>query len=120
MSTPSPRQGTAAATCPTCARPFVRTGRQLYCSDSCRQRAWRRRHPQPDLTPLSSPPATPTPVPTVYECPSCEVRLLGQQRCLDCHLWARRLGPGGLCPHCDEPVTLADLGLSPAQGGAMP
>jgi len=92
MSTPSPRQGTAAATCPTCARPFVRTGRQLYCSDSCRQRAWRRRHPQPDLTPLSSPPATPTPVPTIYECPSCETRLLGEQRCPDCQLWARRVG----------------------------
>ncbi|MGH2364008.1 MAG: hypothetical protein ACRDHX_05070, partial [Chloroflexota bacterium] len=40
-----------------------------------------------------------------YECSGCGVRLLGEQRCPDCGLFARRLGLGGLCPHCDEPVT---------------
>ena len=43
------------------------------------------------------------------ECPSCETRLLGEQRCPDCHLWARRIGPGGVCPHCDELVAFAEL-----------
>jgi hypothetical protein len=46
---------------------------------------------------------------TVYECPSCEARFLGDRRCPDCHVFCRRLGLGGLCPHCDDPVTLAEL-----------
>jgi len=46
---------------------------------------------------------------TIYECPACEQRLLGEQRCPDCHAFCRRLGLGGLCPHCDDPVTLAEL-----------
>ena len=46
---------------------------------------------------------------TVYECPACETRYLGEQRCPDCHLFCRRIGPGGACPHCDEPVALVDL-----------
>src|SRR5262245_49011359 len=55
---------------------------------------------------------------TVYDCPACATSLLGHQHCPDCHLWARRLGPGGPCPHCDEPVTLDDLGLDSPTGGA--
>lgn len=31
----------------------------------------------------------------------------------DCNLFTRRLGPGGACPHCDEPVVLDDLVDSP-------
>jgi hypothetical protein len=27
----------------------------------------------------------------------------------------RRLGPGGSCPHCDEPVLLTDLLGTPGQ-----
>ena len=50
----------------------------------------------------------------VYVCPSCETRFLGEQRCPDCGLFCHRVGPGGLCPHCDEPVVLADL-LQPAK-----
>jgi hypothetical protein len=46
---------------------------------------------------------------TVYECPSCQARYLGAQRCDDCQLFCRRVGPGGLCPHCDEPVAVGDL-----------
>ena len=38
-----------------------------------------------------------------------QARYLGQQRCPDCHRFCRRLGPGGACPHCDEPVTFVDL-----------
>lgn len=46
---------------------------------------------------------------TVYECPSCEQRYLGVRRCDDCNTFCRRIGPGGLCPHCDAPVAQQDL-----------
>jgi hypothetical protein len=46
----------------------------------------------------------------VYQCPECEARLLGQQRCDDCGVFARRLGPGAACPYCDEPVAIIDFG----------
>ena len=99
------RNDPATMTCPVCQRPFQVVGRQRSCSTACRQAAWRRRHPAPR-------PSLPTPSPrvaTVYQCPACETRLLGEQRCADCGVFARRLGPGGPCPHCDEPVALIDL-----------
>ncbi|MGH3514229.1 MAG: DUF2614 family zinc ribbon-containing protein [Pseudonocardiaceae bacterium] len=46
---------------------------------------------------------------TIYACPDCDTRTLGQQRCPDCNTFTRRLGPGGHCPHCDEPVTVNEL-----------
>jgi DNA-directed RNA polymerase subunit RPC12/RpoP len=46
---------------------------------------------------------------TVYECGDCGQRLLGEQRCGDCATFARRVGPGGPCPHCSEPVAVDDL-----------
>lgn len=45
----------------------------------------------------------------VYQCPDCEQRFLNERRCPDCQLFCRRLGPGGDCPHCDEPVAINDL-----------
>ena len=101
--------------CPVCGTAFVPAGRQRFCSAACRQAAWRRRHP----TPL---PALPTRTPrteTVSECPVCETRLLGEQRCPDCQVFCRRVGPGGACPHCDQPVALTDL-ISPVMGGTAP
>ena len=94
------RNDGATIACPICGRPFQVVGRQRYCSTACRQAAWRRRHPAP-LPPL---PTRSPRVATVYQCPACETRLLGQQRCADCGVFARRLGPGGPCPHCDEPL----------------
>lgn len=97
-------------TCLHCGDGFEPVGRQQFCSDVHRQAAWRRRHPA--VPALALPPSSASRrAITVYECPSCGERLLGEQRCPECHLWARRLGLGGVCPHCDEPVTLADLGL---------
>lgn len=46
---------------------------------------------------------------TVYQCPECETRFVGEQRCPECNLFCRRLGPGGTCPCCDEPVAIAEL-----------
>lgn len=46
---------------------------------------------------------------TVYECPRCEARHLGEQRCPECNLFCRSLGPGGECPCCGEPVAISEL-----------
>ncbi len=88
--------------CGHCGRAFVGVGRQRWCSDGCRQAAWRARRAVPRLP-------QPAKTDTVYECPSCEARYLGEQRCEECNTWCRRLGPGGPCPHCYEVVTLADI-----------
>ena len=96
--------------CSVCGHPFPASGRRRYCSDACRQAAWRHRHAAPPA------PATPVPKPAVvYECPTCEARYLGEQRCPDCNTFCRRLGPGGPCPHCDEPVAITDLTATPTQ-----
>jgi hypothetical protein len=45
----------------------------------------------------------------VYECPQCEQGYLGQQRCDNCNVFARRLGPGGVCVHCGDLLTVEEL-----------
>jgi hypothetical protein len=98
--------------CPVCGQPFRPAGRQRVCSAACRQAAWRRRRMAPEPSaPLRAPR-----VATIYECPSCDTRYLGEQRCAECGTFCRKLGPGGPCPHCDEPVLLADLLLG-IEGG---
>jgi len=101
---PAPERECAAA----CGRRFVPHGRQTYCSDACRQRSFRRRQPPMDEIHLGLTKRLPT-TSIVYQCPECEMRLLGQQRCDQCGVFARRLGPGAACPHCDEPVAIVDL-----------
>jgi hypothetical protein len=99
-----------AATCPACGQPFTPAGRRRWCSDACRQAAWRHRHPAPGpaAAGLPAPPPTAREA-TIYQCPQCGERYLGQQRCHDCGTFCRRVGPGGSCPHCDEPVAINDL-----------
>ena len=48
----------------------------------------------------------------VYECPGCGERQT-TRRCEDCNLFTRRLGPGGECPHCGEPVLAGELLATP-------
>jgi hypothetical protein len=91
--------------CPVCGKRFRRVGRQRFCDGACRQEAWRRRHPSPlPMVPPRSPRTS-----TVYECPACATRYLGDQYCPDCRSFCRRIGQGGLCPACEEPVAIADL-----------
>ena len=90
--------------CPVCDSQIL-SSRARFCSGSCRQAAWRRRHPAP-LPLLDKLPAR---RPKVYECPECEQRYLEVRRCPDCNLFCRLLGPGGPCPTCDELVVVADL-----------
>lgn len=68
------------------------------------------RHPtEPRPEPRPPKPGRSAPADTIYECPSCEQRYLGERRCGDCNTFCRRIGPGGLCPHCDAPVAQQDL-----------
>ena len=102
--------------CPACQQPFAPRGRQRVCSAACRQALWRGRHP----TPFPLIPERAARAAVVYECPSCEARYLGSQRCPDCGVFCRRVGPGGLCPYCDEPVAVVDLLPSVTKGGDHP
>jgi len=48
---------------------------------------------------------------TVYACPGCDARYLGEQYCLECGTFCTRVGVGGPCPHCGEPVAVDDLAV---------
>jgi hypothetical protein len=93
--------------CPCCGRDFTPTGRRRFCSHACRQAAWRQRHHPP--TPTEIPPPRPRQPRTVYACPTCDARYLGQQHCPDCNTFCRRIGSDGTCPCCDEPITHDEL-----------
>ena len=114
------RDGSAAGgdpqDCPVCAAPLPST-RARYCSAACRQRAFRLRHLR-RLDPAAGDVSRVRHdlrrrgvlvAHTVYECPRCADRIVGAQRCPECHVFCRALGPGGQCPDCDLPILLAEL-----------
>lgn len=104
----APILGAATATrCPVCAKLIQRLGRQRFCSTGCRQSAWRAERAAPVEPRVAK-------SDTVYSCPVCEARYLGEQRCDTCNLWCRRLGPGAPCPCCDAPISITEL-LGPDQ-----
>lgn len=94
-------------TCPVCQHAFVPVGRQKFCSDACRAAAYRRR--DAGTAPVTVPKAQPRRPITVYECDSCGVRAVGEQRCEPCATFMRRVGIGGCCPACDEPIGVGEL-----------
>jgi len=96
-------------TCPVCGNSFPASGRRTYCSDACRANAHRRRRSSGTLPTLRVPKSQPRREITVYECDSCGERSLGEQRCLECHTFMRRVGIGGHCPSCDESVAISEL-----------
>ena len=71
--------------CPVCGDPFTPIRRQRYCTPACRQAAWRARHPTTPNPSSPCPPRTRRRDITVYQCPECDTRYLGQQWCHDCH-----------------------------------
>jgi hypothetical protein len=91
--------------CALCGTTFQPVGRQRFCTPAHRQAAWRRRHP----TWLPTVPAHTPRQTTVYQCPACESRYLGEQYCSECGRFCRRVGAGGLCPACEEPIAVTDL-----------
>jgi predicted nucleic acid-binding Zn ribbon protein len=94
--------------CPVCQGRFIPNRRRLFCSDACRAAAYRRRRDQ-GRTSIVVPVALPRRPITVYECDSCGERALGNQRCDPCGTFMRRIGIGGCCPSCDEPIAVAEL-----------
>jgi hypothetical protein len=91
----------------------VRT-RARYCSDACKQRAYRLRHRAAAVVDLAALRRTLQRqrrllAHTVYACPSCETRLVGERRCPECQLFCRQLGLGGHCPDCGTPILLTEL-----------
>ena len=94
--------------CPICQRAFAASGRRTYCSDACKAAAYRRRrvngHP-----PVTIPDPRPRRPVTIYECDNCGARALGDQRCDECRTFMRRIGIGGCCPECDEPIAVQEL-----------
>ena len=89
------------------------SSRARYCSRAHQQRAFRLRHQssQADLQHLRRELQRGRVVVahTIYECPSCGERLVGERRCPDCNLFSRAIGLGGQCPECDTPLLLVDL-----------
>jgi len=109
----------AALTCPVCTAPLP-SARARYCSAACRQQAFRLRHPRDATTEQVARTELATlrrvlqrqralVAQTIYECPRCEERFVGERRCPECHVFCRALGLGGHCPECDHPILLADL-----------
>jgi hypothetical protein len=96
-------------TCPLCQRSFTPAGRQKYCSDACKAAAYRRRRDANRPPIITIPRTQPRRPITIYECDNCGQRALGEQRCDDCHTFMRKIGLGGECPHCSEPVAVTEL-----------
>jgi life-span regulatory factor Ecl1 len=104
----SSSQEGVTTTCPVCQRQFTPVGRRAYCSEACRVAAYRRRR-DAERPPVVLPTATPRRPITVYECDGCGVRAVGEQRCPDCTTFMRRIGIGGCCPRCNDPVAVTEL-----------
>jgi ribosomal protein L32 len=89
------------------------SSRARYCSRAHQQQAFRLRHQSgpPDLQRLRQDLQRRHAVVarTIYECPNCGERLVGERRCPDCGLFTRAIGLGGHCPECDTPLLLVDL-----------
>jgi hypothetical protein len=97
-----------------CSTPFQPVGRGRFCKPRCRQQAFRLRSRQADTATLAD--VTDQLrrehrriAQTVYECSSCQERLLGDRRCSSCNLWCRNVGIGGECNGCGQIVTISEL-----------
>ena len=103
----------SASGCLVCDRPLT-DSRARFCSPAHRQLAYRLRRYEPsgssesDLRHQLQRQRRLT-AHTVYECPSCGDRFVGDRRCESCGLFCRSLGLGGHCPECDHPILLSDL-----------
>jgi hypothetical protein len=111
------------ATCPVDGTKFQPVGRGRFCKPRCRQQAFRFRSRQADTATLAD--VTDQLrrehrliAQTVYECSSCQERLLGERRCSSCNLWCRKVGIGGECNGCGEIVTISELLGIELLGGA--
>lgn len=104
---PSRHDGVTIA-CLICDQRFTPSGRRRFCSGACRAAAYRRRRDFGNAT-IVVPAHRPRRPITVYECDNCGNRALGEQRCDHCSTSMRRVGIGGTCPACDDPVAITEL-----------
>ena len=110
MNTQSPSSDVSvtAPGCAACGGPLPAGRSRRFCSSACRQAAFRRRHQsaaaqnplQPRRSRLEG---------TIYQRPECETRYLSEQWCPDCSRPCQRLGAGGICPCCEEVITVEEL-----------
>ena len=105
---PSCHDAVTMTTCPICQQTLVPAGRRKFCSDACRAAAYRRRRDARPASLIAPKPQPRRPI-TVYECDTCGTRALGEQRCETCNTWMHRIGLGGNCPSCDEPIAVTEL-----------
>ncbi len=94
--------------CSACSKPLPPGRARQYCNAACRQAGWRRRHQNTTPTAVLPKPTSRRNT-TIYQCPICDTRYLGDQRCDECNCFCTRLGPGGMCPCCDEPIAMQEL-----------
>ena len=102
-----------AQTCPLCTT-LLPSPRARYCSEACKQRAYRlrqaeQRAPDPSTLARELKRLRTLVAHTLYECPTCGERYLGVQRCPECQHFCRALGLGGACPHCDEVLLISEV-----------
>jgi hypothetical protein len=100
--------------CLACGKLFEGRGRALYHSRACQQVAYRLRRQQGRESLLAARAGElrerqALVEQTIYECVSCQERYLGERRCPSCNLMCRKLGLGGRCLHCDEPMLVTEL-----------
>jgi len=95
-------------TCPACQHPFSPVGLQRFCCEACRVAAYRRDRKTTVPPVVALRPARRQPL-TVYACDRCGDRALGERRCDECRNPMRRVGLGGFCPCCAEPVAVEEL-----------
>ena len=114
----SPRDVAGTMSCPVCGRGFTRRGRRTYYSSRCRRTAFRRRRSAGAAVP-PVPAARSRREGTVYRCGQCDTGYLGHQWCPECNRSCARVGPGGCCPGCQEPVALDEL-VSPCPAADGP
>ncbi len=58
---------------------------------------------------------------SVYECDLCGARALTDGRCEGCGTSMHRLGLGGCCPICDQPIAVDELlNPAPSENGQEP
>jgi len=96
------------APCAACDGPLPAGRARQYCSPTCRQDAYRRRH-QPARPAAQLPARRSRRDGTIYTCGSCQSRYLGEQWCHDCNRPCQRLGAGGTCPSCEDVVLIEEL-----------
>lgn len=98
----------AEQACQVCGQRFFSRRRDArYCSPAGAQSAYRLPHQLPP-----APPPLPKPLPRdckVYECPQCQTRSLGEQRCADCGVFC----PAGRVLAASAPLRRVGRGRGP-------